>query len=355
MWLKLGKRVYDLFNNQRVEQEKNPQEEAAKLMKVAIVEIETAIKKHEVTLSQTTANQRDIAKQLQQHKNNSDRLYAEAAQQLKKRQEVLAQQLLNQKASEDKQVEQYTALLNNLNQVISQLEGQVGKMRWQLQEIKSREIMMVARMQNAKTQMELNDYLSELDNNLSFGLENEILKTEMQAEIVNGISESDKVLAETQGQFLLQQQMQELDKGLKEAEEREKKQREANQLKRIEQILGTTSEKDKKAAAEQERLKEEQKKKLAAELFDSQKEIALQTEREKQKKQQLLEEWQKNEETKTVVPAKEDKKQNLIEDFFNDKASNNKEKEKEKTDSEIAKEIVPPKDKKSLLDDFFNT
>ncbi len=349
MWLKFGKRVYNLFDNQRVEQKKNPQDEAAQLIKIATSEVEVAIRKHEATLLQTVTNQREIAKQLQHHKTQSDRLYAEAAQYLKKNQDGLAQQMLNQKALEDKQVEQYNALLQNINQVVQQLESQLAKMRWQLQEIKSREIIMTARMQNAKTQMELNEYLIELDTTLNLGLENEVIKTEMQAEIVNGISESDKVLAETQGQFLLQQQMQDLEKGLKETEEKERKQREANQQKRIEQLLGTTPEKEKKAAAEQERLKEEQKRKLVEQVFNAAEEKNLQASNEKQRKQQLLEEWEKNTTTTKIEPT--DNKKSLLDSFFNDKQETKTNEVQENNTNEKPKD--KPNDKQSLIDDFF--
>lgn len=339
MWSKLGKRIFELFQEKKTEQhQQSPEEESKQLIKAALHELDVAIRKHEVTLSQTRANQQDIAKQIQQHKTASERLYADAAQAVKKRQDLQAQQLLDQKTHEDKQVEQYQALYANITPVVKQLETQLATMRMQLQEIKSREVIMTARLQNAKTQKEIAEYLSELDGTLGGNLEHELLKTEMEAEIINGISESDKVLANTEGQFLLQQQLQQLDKELKETEEREKKQREANQLKRIEQILGTPTDKDKKLTEEQKKVEENKRKLVEQAIFNNphEKEVLQQT--EKQKKEQALAQWLTLNDEKQPAKLPEDTKKSALDSFFN---------------AETPKE-KPKDDKQKLLDDFFN-
>lgn len=349
MWAKLGKHIAGLFNEKK--EPLTPEEQAKQLVAIATAELNDAIKKHELTLQQTRNNQQDILKQLQVHKNQAERLYADAAQAVKKRQDLQAQQLLDQKTYEDKQVEQYQVLFNNITPVVKQLENQLAKMKWQLQEVKSRELIMAAKMQNAKTQTELNDYLSELDATFGGDLATELLKTELEADIINGISESDKILADTQGQFLLQQQLQQLDNELKEAEEKDRKTREANQLKRIEQAFGQLTDKEKKQIADQQKAEEEKRKSLQQQVFQNPKEKELLAEQEKAKKQQLLEQWLS--ENKNVAPETkvEDKKKNLLDDFFNNSPS-------PETKTPIVEEKKPienPNDKQKLLDDFFKS
>jgi phage shock protein A len=371
VWSKLGKRIFALFDSPKDNQPLlSPEEESKQLIKAALQELETSIRKHETTLSQTRANQQDILKQLQTHKNASERFYSDAMLAVKKRQDLQAQQLLDQKTYEDKQVEQYEALYNNITPVVKQLETQLAKMRLQSQEIKSRELIMTARLQNAKTQKEVAEYLSELDGTLGGNLEHELLKTEMEAEIINGISESDKVLANTEGQFLLQQQLQQMEKELKENEERERKQREANQQKRIEQAFGTSSEKDKKAAEQQKKDEENKRKSLEQAIFNNPKEKELLQQTEKEKKQQALEQWLKNQEqittqSKETENKKDDTKdkKNLLDDFFSepkkDKITEIKEKldsmNTEKPDEKLNEKPneKPKDDKQKFLDDFF--
>lgn len=355
MWSKLGKRIFELFHEKKVEQPQlSPEEESKQLIKAALAELETAIRKHETTLSQTRANQQDILKQLQSHKNIADRLYADAGLAVKKHQDLQAQQLLDQKTQEDRQVEQYQVLYNNITPIVKQLESQLTNMRLQLQDIKSRELIMTARLQNAKTQKEIAEYLSELDSTLGGSLEHELLKTEMEAEIINGISESDKILANTEGQFMLQQQLQQLDKELKETEEREKKQREANQMKKIEQILGTPTEKEKKAALEYKRAEEDKRKNLEQAVFNNPKEKEILQQTEKEKKQQALEQWLKTNDEQSSVKKTENKEKskNILDDFFNTEPKKEEPKKEENKKIE-PKDDKPKDDKQKFLDDFF--
>jgi phage shock protein A len=362
MWSKLGKHIFGLFNEKKEQQPLSPEEQAKQMVAIATAELHEAIKKHELTLQQTRNNQQDILKQLQQHKQNAEKLYTEATQAVKKRQDLQAQQLLDQKSHEDKQVEQYQGLFNTITPVVKQLENQLAKMKWQLQEVKSKEVIMAAKMQNAKTQTELNEYLTELDATFGGDLATELLKTELEADIINGISESDKVLANTEGQFLLQQQLQQLDKEIKEKEEQERKTREENQLKRIEQVFGKLSDQERKQLAEQQKAEKDKRKNLEQQVFNNPKEKELLAQKEKATKQQLLEQWlAENHENQMPKTEKIDKiektennatKQNLLDSFFN--APTPPEKIIKNDSEKDNNKDLQNNNKQKLLDDFFN-
>jgi phage shock protein A len=340
MWSKFGKRLMDLWQQKKEQPQTqlSPEEETQKVMKVAQREIELAIQKHQTTLQQTTANQKELAQQLHQHRKNAEALQQKAMQAVKNRKDAEAQEYLNQKATEEQQVAQYQTLYENITKVVLQLEQQLNKMKWQLQELKSREIVMTARMQNAKTQKEVTEYLQELNMVMHESFDQELLRTEMEADILNGISESDKVLANTQGEFLLKQEMDKLDRELKEAEERERKQKEANQQKRLEQAFGQSIEQDRKQQEEERRKREAERRKMIEQFNSNVPQEGLQ-EKKKIDLQQFFEETDKNLTQNPPEPDGKDKK-SLLDSFFAE-------------EKPPQPENPPVDNKKKLLDDFF--
>jgi phage shock protein A len=343
MWSKLGKRLIDLWQQKKEtpQTQLSPEEETQKVMKVAMREIELAIQKHQATLQQTTANQKELAQQLHHHRKNAETLQQKAMQAIKNRSDAQAQDFLNQKATEEQQAAQYQTLYENITKVVLQLEQQLGKMKWQLQELKSREVLMTARMQNAKTQKEITEYLQDLDMVVHESFDQELLRTEMEADILNGISESDKVLANTQGEFLLKQEMEKLDRELKEAEEKEKQRKEANQQKRLEQAFGQTIEQDRQQQEEERRKREADRRKMIEQFaINSPQEGA--KEQQKVNLQQFFEETDKNITQQDKVIEDVDTKKSLLNSFFTEEKSPTAPEENKSVDS-----------KQKLLDDFF--
>lgn len=309
MWSKLANNLPNLFGNK---QSKNSKQ----IIDLAIAEIEEAILKNQKSLEKTIRNQRNIGAKLNQYQQDANELYQQAMEAVKRKRDKQAKTLLERKAFIDKQVEQYNGLYKNVSLTVRQLEDQIAKLKLRIEETRSKEVILEAKLQSAQTQQELNQYLSELDDTGHLDLyEQEVSKIEIQNNLTDDLLNLDQEFEELSSSDSLQQVKSDL-----EAEETaQKEEKLANQLKRVEQIFSEDVEKEKKQYEIQKKAFQEKQQKLIQELLQS------------------------NHEQKSV-------KDSVLEDFFNTPKAEEK---TETPEDSLLEDFFKKDPKKQQIDDFF--
>lgn len=300
MWNKLKNKLTDFFSTKNESVSKN-------LIDLAIVEIQNAAKKNQESLNKTLENQKNIFTILEQHQQEAAYLYKAATLAVKKGQEIEAKNILEKKAFIDKQVQQYDAIHQNLTNTVQQLQNQLAQLKFREEEIKTKELILKTKLQNANSQKELNEVLSELEKSEHFQLyETELEKIAIENELTNDLLSLDKEFDSlTSNDNVAQMRAK-----IAQEEQQKKEQQLQNQFKKINQIF-----------AQQE---EQQKKEI------------------EDKKQILLQELLKSKATQTEQLQEAQKR---IDDFFSNRNPSDKNK--------IVDDFFKQDDKQKKIDDFF--
>jgi phage shock protein A len=272
---------------------------------LAVKEIDEAVHQNRQTLQELKQNKEYITSKLDKLKAEIKHLQDEAAFAVRARRDDLADGLVKRKSMSEKQLTDYKGLIKNLSEAINQVESQIRKLELKREETKSKELVLSARMQSAKTEIEVNQHLEEFYQSTDLdSLEVEAEKLQIEAELSRGVVELDKQIEAIQEK----NEVEEFKNQVNQEDQLAKQQQEAQRQKRIEQMLSTNNPKE--AKLQQDKMKELEQKKL-----------------------DLLNKF-KITETATQVPQKE----NLVDSFFSTK--------------EEKQEPEPQKNK--LLDSFFN-
>lgn len=372
MWSKLNKTLSKFIKNPEDNNDDVPEQAPTQLIEITIQELEEAILKTQHSLEQTSENQQNIRAKLQEYQTKSSEFYQEAVAATKKEQESLAQELIRKKNLADKQVAQYNVLYTNVSNTVYQFESQIEKMRLKIEELRSKEVMLKAKLENAKTQKELGTYLTELNQNADLeAFEHEINEIELEAKLVNDLQSLDDEEFE---QLEDQSSMAALKDDIAAEERKVQEQKDANRFKRINKIFEQNTAQEKKLGTAQQKNYQAKKQKLLDALMqqtappptdklttDSFKDFFTRSNAdeqspedskgEKSKSQQMLDNFAQNTSpTPTQSPVNNPKKA-LFDDFFNnDSASATK----DTTEDELPSEEENKSANQKKIDDFFN-
>jgi phage shock protein A len=302
---------------------------------LAVREIDEAVHQNKQTLQELKQNKEYITSKLEKLKAESKHLQDEAAFAVRARRDDLAEDLLRRKSMAEKQMTDYKGLIKNLSEAINQVESQIRKLELKREETKSKELVLSARMQSAKTEIEVNQHLEEFYQSTDLdSMEVEAEKLQIEAELSRGVVELDKQIEAIQEKTVVD----EFKNQVEQEDQQAKQQQEAQRQKRIEQMLSSNNPKE--AQLQQEKMKELEQKKL--DLLNKFK--TTETASPAPQKDNLLDSFfSAKEEKKEPEPQKN----KFVDSFFNDK--NDKSSEKEKQEQNQAPAKVPDN-----LKDFFN-
>lgn len=265
MWSKFNKTLSKFIKNT---DEQSQETSPTQLIEITIQELEEAIIKTQTSLTQTSDNQQNIRQKLQEYQTKSSQLYNEAVTATKNQQEALAQELIRKKNLADKQVGQYEVLYTNVSNTVYQFESQIAKMRMKIEELRSKEVVLKAKLENAQTQKELGTYLTELNQNTDLeAFEDEINEIELEAKLVNDLQSLDDEEFE---QLNNQTSLSNLKNDIAAEEEKIQKQREENRFKKINKIFEQNSTKEQQLSQNQQKSYKAKKQALLQALMQQQ-------------------------------------------------------------------------------------
>ena len=327
MWKRISKILQANENHARREQEKAERGDASQIFKVAMVKIEQAIHKNTRIWENVRKNKEELYQKIEQIKYAIQQEETALQYALKSNNKSLASSHILQKENLEKQKTQFEALYNNVLQTWQQMELQKQKLTLQLQELKTKEVLLTNKLQNAQNQRELQQVLDDLEVSDEIDLfEDKVNQAQIEVDLVDGVLD-----IENQIDGLEATSVQDIDKKFNAYKQEENEKHRAKQRKRVEQIFSRNENKT-------QQQKTDEKKKL------------------EEKRQQLLEQF-KTTHNKTVNQKENQKLQDEIKAHF-EKTGEKQESIVDNFFSQSDKKIETPSekttDKKSLIDDFFS-
>ncbi|OJJ20517.1 hypothetical protein BKI52_18860 [marine bacterium AO1-C] len=381
MWSKLNKTLSKFIkNSDETDQEDNddvPEQAPTELIEITIQELEEAITKTQTSLQQTSDNQQNIKAQLLGYQRNAAEFYRKAMEASKKGQDIQAQELVRKKNLAEKQAAQYQVLYTNVSGTVHQFESQIEKMRLKIQELRSKEVILKAKLENAKTQKELGSYLTELNQSADLeAFEDELNEIELEAKLVNDLQSLDE---EEFDQMETQAGMASLQEDIAAEERRLQEQRDAQRFKRINQIFDQNTSHEKKLSQTQQKNYQVKKQKLMEALMQQNAQSQSSNKKSDQfqtffentnvettpnssqgtsKSQQILDDFAQQSTPKASpdTPKDQEDKQALFDNFFGDEADNSSsgKSSSEDVSSQEESDQASKSANQKKIDDFFN-
>mgnify|MGYP001071755120 FL=1 len=379
MWSKLNKTLSKFIkNSDEKNQEDNddvPEQAPTELIEITIQELEEAIAKTQTSLEQTSDNQQNIKVQLLGYQRNAADFYRQAMEASKKGQDMQAQELVRKKNLAEKQAAQYQVLYTNVSGTVYQFESQIEKMRLKIQELRSKEVILKAKLENAKTQKELGTYLTELNQSADLeAFEDELNEIELEAKLVNDLQSLDE---EEFDQIETQAGMASLQEDIAAEERRLQEQKDARRFKKINQIFSQNASHEKNLSQTQQKNYQAKKQKLMEALMQQNAQpqstnkqsdplqtffenpnvkTNLDSPKDTSKSQQILEDFaQKPTPDASPDPSKDQTKQEtLFDNFFGDNTANPEAEKPEDTPSQDVSDQAQKSANQKKIDDFFN-
>jgi len=384
MWSKLNKTLSKFIKNaDDKDQDDNddvPEQAPTELIEITIQELEEAILKTQASLEQTSDNQQNIKAQLLGYQRNAADFYRQAMEASKKGQDIQAQELVRKKNLAEKQAAQYQVLYANVSGTVHQFESQIEKMRLKIQELRSKEVILKAKLENAKTQKELGTYLTELNQSADLeAFEDELNEIELEAKLVNDLQSLDE---EEFDQIEAQAGMASLQEDIAAEERRLQEQRDAQRFKKINQIFDQNTNHEKKLSQTRQKNYQAKKQKLMEALMQQNATPESSNKKSDQfqtffdnteventpnstqgtsKSQQILDDFAQQSAPKDATDTpkdledKSDTKQTLFDNFFGDTDATqaNKSSSEEQSSQEDSDQTQKSANQKKI-DDFFN-
>jgi len=159
-------------------------EDAEKMLKQTVMDMETDINKATTAIAQAIANEKNLARKLETARKNSQDWEQKAMLALNAGREDMARQALEKKAIEDRNLQDLIPMYAQATEMSKKLKEQLNQLKSKLDEAKSRKGTLIARSQAAKAQTNINKALSGIGND-SFAnfdkYEEKILSLEAEA------------------------------------------------------------------------------------------------------------------------------------------------------------------------------
>jgi len=249
MWKRILQRINNIFKA-KASDALDQIEDPVQMMKLAVAEMEQSIFKSTEALAKAMGNQKNLVKQAEQYKLETESWLSKATTAIKTGQDDLGKKALEKKAIAEKQYEQYKALAENSGVTVEQLKTQLDRMKAKLAEAKAKESILSAKMSSAKAQKEIAEQLgglnytplAEFDKYEKKILEEEA-KSEALTELISNEGKLDKEFAELETENSIFSDYELIKNKLKEEEEKKKIQEEEKKHQKINQILGSQTEK----------------------------------------------------------------------------------------------------------------
>ena len=158
MWRRLFQRLMNIFKakaNDAIDRAEDP----IQMMKLAVAEMELSIHKSTEALAKAMANHKGLKNKLVELEKESLSWYGKATQAIKTSQDELGKKALEKKSLIDQQVSQYSAMEQQAGSTVDQLKVQLDRMKVKLDEAKSKESILIAKVENAKAHKEIGQQL----------------------------------------------------------------------------------------------------------------------------------------------------------------------------------------------------
>lgn len=157
--MSIFKRISDVFRS-NVNDALDNIEDAEKMLKQMVLDMEASINKATTAIAQAIANEKSLAKKMETARNNSKDWENKAMQALTAGREDLARQALERKALEDRNLQDLIPLHKQAAETSEKLKAQLSQLKSKLDEAKNRQSTLIARSQAAKAQKQINKSLS---------------------------------------------------------------------------------------------------------------------------------------------------------------------------------------------------
>jgi phage shock protein A len=249
MWKRLFQRLNNIFKakaNDALDKAEDP----VQMMKLAVAEMEQSIFKSTEALAKAMGNQKNLVKQAEQYKLETESWLNKATTAIKTGQDELGKKALEKKALAEKQYDQYKALAENSGITVEQLKTQLDRMKAKLEEAKAKESILSAKMSSAKAQKEIAEQLGGMNYSplAEFSkYEKKILQVESESEAMTELianeGKLEKEFEELETENAVFSDYEIIKNKLKEEEEQKKFLEEEKKHKKINQILDNQVEK----------------------------------------------------------------------------------------------------------------
>ena len=157
--MSIFKRISNVFRS-NVNSALDNIEDAEKMLKQMVLDMESSINKATTAIAQAIANEKNLQRKMETAQKNSKEWEGKAMQALSAGREDLARQALERKALEDKNLQELVPLHAQAAETSKKLREQLSQLKAKLDEAKNRQSTLIARSQAAKAQKQINKSLS---------------------------------------------------------------------------------------------------------------------------------------------------------------------------------------------------
>ena len=177
--------------NDMIDKAENPE----KMCKLIIIDMEEQLNKSVQAYGQALGSEKQIKKQLEAAKQQSESWNEKAKMALTNGNEELAKQALNNKIAQDKLVAQYAEMDASVSAQVESVRVQVETLKAKLEEARSKQALLIARSQMADVKKDLAKATGNMDSSNAFAkmdkMEQKISAKEAEADAFAEISGSD--------------------------------------------------------------------------------------------------------------------------------------------------------------------
>ncbi|HVD98110.1 MAG TPA: PspA/IM30 family protein [Cytophagaceae bacterium] len=249
MWKRFFQRLNNIFKA-KAHDALDQVEDPVQMMKLAVAEMEQSIFKSTEALAKAMGNQKNLVKQAEQYKLETESWLSKATTAIKTGQDELGKKALEKKALAEKQYEQYKALSENAGVTVEQLKTQLDRMKAKLEEAKAKESILSAKMSSAKAQKEIAEQLGGMNYTPLAEFqkyEKKILQVESESEamteLISHEGKLEKEFEELETESSVFSDYEVIKNQLKQEEEQKKRLEEERKHQKINQILNNEVEK----------------------------------------------------------------------------------------------------------------
>ncbi len=262
MWKRISRILQANEEHARIEQEKAERGDASQIFKLAIVQIEQAIHKNSVIWENVRKNKEELYQKIEQIKYAIQQEETALQYALRSKNKSLASSHILQKENLEKQKREFETLYNNVLQTWQQMQLQKQKLTLQLQELKTKEILLTNRLQNAKNQRELQQVLDSLEISDEIDLfEDKVNQAQIEVDLVDGVLDIENQIDGLEANSL-QDIDEKINKKFENYQQQEQEKIQEKQRKRIEQLFSRNENKTQQQKQNEKKQLEEKRKNL---------------------------------------------------------------------------------------------
>ncbi len=262
MWKRISKILQVNEEHTRIEQEKEERGDASQIFQLAIVQIEQAIHKNSVIWENVRKNKEELYQKIEQIKYAIQQEETSLQYALRSKNKSLSSSHILQKENLEKQKREFEILYNTVLQTWQQMQLQKQKLTLQLQELKTKEILLTNKLQNAKNQRELQVVLDDLEISDEIDLfEDKVNQAQIEVDLVDGVLDIENQIDGLDANSL-QDIDEKINKKFENYQQQEQDKVQEKQRKRIEQLFSRNENKTQQQKANEKKQLEEKRKNL---------------------------------------------------------------------------------------------